>query len=128
MHVVGATTLLEAIHFIETNNHTHFEVRGARSSSGTKHAALSAATVALVQEALDAIEHELAQLDDESSVRLRDIVYESIKRYHHSFREVRAALQLALVYVLNLLKHPNEAKYWHIRAKNKTFGQTLGMC
>ncbi|KDO21598.1 hypothetical protein SPRG_22324 [Saprolegnia parasitica CBS 223.65] len=115
--------LLEAIHFVLVNQ-THYELRGARSPTGARVSALSASTLALLKEALDGIEHELVQLEGGSSVR--DVVEASLRQFHHSVPEVRAALDLALIYLLNILKHPKDAKYWRIRATNKVFASKIG--
>ncbi|OQR91373.1 hypothetical protein ACHHYP_04747, partial [Achlya hypogyna] len=119
----GTPALLEAMHFVQMHG-THYELRGARSATGVKATVLSASTLALLKEALDAIEQEICHL--EGGVGVRDVVQESMVQYHHSVPEVRAALELALVYLTNILKHPKVSKYWRIRATNKVFAAKIG--
>ncbi|OQR94592.1 hypothetical protein THRCLA_22229, partial [Thraustotheca clavata] len=117
----GGIALLEAIHFVAFND-THYELRGSKSANGSKVHTLSSATLNLLKESLETIEQEIAQLEGGASVR--DAVQESLQ--HHSVQEIRSALELLLIYIGNILKHPKDSKYWKIRSQNKVFAEKIG--
>jgi hypothetical protein len=120
----GATDLLEAVGFIETNK-IYYEIRGARTADGKRSSGLSKSCLNILREKCSELDAELSLLDGVESVGsiLQRVAVENRRL---SLGDYKSILESLMLYVMNVLKNPKDSRCWRIREANKLFQRQIG--
>jgi len=97
-------------------------VQGCKNAAGRPVSQLDSDTLDRLKSRRDDVEQELAALEGVPSVSaaLRQI------RARHSMTDVKAAADTALLYVINILRHPRDNRVYRVKTANTTFNGRIG--
>ncbi|CAM9540300.1 unnamed protein product, partial [Phaeothamnion confervicola] len=98
-------------------------LEGGFAPDGAPVSCLSKERLSLLRAVRDEIDLELAALDSAPSV---PAALRELRRGGATAAEARAAAETALLYVCNVLRHPQNPRVYRVRAANPVFERALG--